>query len=196
MKEFKLAPFGDLSAAAIEAHLGLYKGYVEQTDMVLKYLRSEPVPQAADAALTPRETLSRRLSFERNGARLHELFFEQFEEPGGNDAGTFSTAVSQRFGSFQAWQDDILELGKTRGPGWILTCFESQRDLIENYWVDLHEFGTPAEGAILYVVDLWEHAYWTDYGAKGRDRYMKDLLAHSNWQIPGNRYRQAQPRVA
>ncbi len=196
MREFKLAPFGNLSAASVEAHLGLYKGYVEQTEAVLKQLRDATVPQAATAALTPRETLARRLSFEGNGARLHELFFEQFEAPGEGNNGTFSTAVSQRFGSFQAWQDDILELGKTRGPGWVLTCFEARSGLVDNYWIDLHEFGLPADSAVLYVVDLWEHAYWTDYGAKGRDHYMRDLLAHSNWEISAKRYQEAWRRAA
>jgi Fe-Mn family superoxide dismutase len=196
MREFKLAPFGHLSAAAIEAHLGLYKGYVEQTAAVLKQLRSPAVPPTAAFALTPRETLARRLSFEGNGARLHELFFEQFETPGEGHNDAFSTAMSQRFGSFQAWQDDILELGTTRGPGWILTCFEARSGLIENYWIDLHEFGIPADSSVLYVLDLWEHAYWTDYGAKGRDRYLRDLLEHSNWRICGARYQQAWRRAA
>ncbi len=38
MREFKLAPFGGLSAAAIEAHLELYKGYTEQTTAITKQL--------------------------------------------------------------------------------------------------------------------------------------------------------------
>jgi superoxide dismutase, Fe-Mn family len=196
MREFKIAPFGALSAAAIEAHLALYKGYVEQTDAVQKQLRSEAVAHSTVGALTPRETLARRLSFESNGARLHELFFEQFETPGEGEDRAFSAAVSQRFGSLQAWQDDIFELGKTRGPGWILTCLDTRNDLIDNYWVDLHELGTPADCTVLYVVDLWEHAYWTDYGAKGRDKFMRDLLAHSNWAVAGKRYQQVQRRTA
>jgi Fe-Mn family superoxide dismutase len=195
MREFKLQPFGQLSAAAIEAHLGLYKGYVEQSEGVLKQLRSTAVPQAVSATLTPRETLARRLSFEGNGARLHELFFEQFESPGEGSDPAFSKAVTQRFGSFQAWQDDLLELGKTRGPGWILTCFEARSDHLDNYWIDLHEQGTPADSAVLYVVDLWEHAYWADYGARGRERYMRDLLEHSNWALSGKRYQQALRRA-
>jgi superoxide dismutase, Fe-Mn family len=194
MREFKLAPFGDLSAGAIEAHLGLYKGYVEQTEAVLKQLHGATVPQSVPAALTPRETLSRRLSFEANGARLHELFFEQFETADGGDNHVFSTTVLRRFGSLQAWQEDILELGKTRGPGWILTCIGVQSGLIDNHWIDLHESGVPADSPVLYVVDLWEHAYWADYGAKGRERYMHDLLEHSNWAVAGKRCQQALSR--
>jgi superoxide dismutase, Fe-Mn family len=196
MRAFKLAPFGDLSAAAIEAHLGLYKGYVEQTEAVLKQLHGAAVPQSAAAALTPRETLGRRLSFESNGARLHELFFEQFETSGAGDNQAFSIAVSQRFGSVHAWQEDVLELGKTRGPGWILTCIEVQSGLIDNHWIDLHESGIPADSPVLYVVDLWEHAYWNDYGAKGRDRYIHDLLEHSNWAVAGKRHQQVLGRGA
>jgi superoxide dismutase, Fe-Mn family len=189
MKQFAINPFGALSAPAIKAHLELYKGYVEHTDAVLRQLDT-PSPAPLPAALTPRETLARRLSFEGNGALLHELFFEQLAAPGAGEDPTFSTALAQRYGSFDKWQEDVLELGTTRGPGWVLTCLHRD-SLIENFWIDLHELGTPAGSAVLYAVDLWEHAYWTDYGAKGREKYMRDLLAHSNWAVAGKRHQQA-----
>lgn len=195
MKGFQIAPFGALSAAAIEAHLGLYKGYTEQAAAVLQQLHT-PAVNAAPAVLTPRETLSRRLSFESNGVVLHELFFEQLENPGGGEDKALSAALSQRFGSFYKWQDDILELGKARGPGWVVTCFRQSEPLLENIWIDLHELGHLGDSSILYVVDLWEHAYWTDYGAKGRDKYMHDLFEHSNWSVAGRRYQQALRRAA
>lgn len=189
MREFKLAPFGGLSAASIQAHLELYKGYCEQTAAVRTQLQQE---QSSPAALTSRETLARRLSFEGNGAVLHELFFEQFESPGNGEDPAFTAALLQRFGSFQKWQEDVLELGKTRGPGWILTCCRSEDALIDNFWIDLHELGTPANHTVLHVVDLWEHAYWTDYGAKGRDRYIRDLFRRSDWAVAGRRLKLAQ----
>jgi len=192
MRQFRIEPFGSLSAGAIKAHLELYKGYSDQTDAVLRQLDA-PVATAPPPALTPRETLARRLSFEGNGAILHELFFEQLETPGNGEDPAFSTAVAQRYGSFDRWQEDILELGCSRGPGWVLTCLHRD-SLIENFWIDLHELGAPAGCAILYVVDLWEHAYWTDYGAKGRDKFMQDLFERSNWAIAGKRFQQALAR--
>lgn len=193
MKQYRIEPFGAMSAAAIKAHLELYKGYAEQTDAVLRQLDTPPPPTAPPAALTPRETLARRLSFEGNGRILHELFFEQLEAPSAGEDHVFSTALAQRFGSFDKWQEDVLELGATRGPGWVLTCLHMD-SLIENFWIDLHELGAPAGSAVLYVVDLWEHAYWTDYGAKGREKYMRDLFSHTNWAIAGKRYQQAHHR--
>jgi superoxide dismutase, Fe-Mn family len=194
MKQFRIELFGALSAAAIKAHLELYKGYAEQTDAVLRQLDTPPGPTPLPAAITPRETLARRLSFEGNGALLHELFFEQLEGATSAEDPVFSTAVAQRYGSVEKWQEDVLELGTTRGPGWVLTCLHRD-SLIENFWVDLHELGAPASSAVLYVVDLWEHAYWTDYGSKGREKYMRDLFAHSNWAVAGKRYQQAQRRA-
>jgi Fe-Mn family superoxide dismutase len=193
MKQFRIEPFGGLSAAAIKTHLELYKGYSEQTDAVLRQLDTPPPSTPLPAALTPRETLARRLSFEGNGAILHELFFEQLEGPGKAEDPAFSTAVAQRYGSFDKWQEDVLDLGTARGPGWVLTCLHRD-SLIENFWIDLHELGSPAGSAVLYVVDLWEHAYWTDYGAKGREKYMRDLFAHSNWAVAGTRYQRAHRR--
>ncbi len=50
MRKFKLEPFGALTAAAIQAHLDLYEGYVEQTQAVRKQLNAPP----AAAACGPR----------------------------------------------------------------------------------------------------------------------------------------------
>jgi superoxide dismutase, Fe-Mn family len=194
MRQFKIEPFGALSVPAIKAHLDLYRGYVDETDAVLRQLDTPPPATPFPAALTPRETLARRLSFEGNGAILHELFFEQFETQGGSEDPAFSTAVAERYGSLANWQEDILDLGTTRGPGWVLTCLHRD-SLIENFWIDLHELGAPAGSSVLYAVDLWEHAYWSDYGAKGREKYMRDLFAHSNWAIAGERYQQAHRRA-
>ena len=194
MREFKIAAFGGLSAAAIEAHLALYKGYAEQTAAVVKELAAATAYPATAAVLTPRETLARRLAFEGNGERLHELFFEQLGAPSAPGEGKFNAAVAKRFGSFQRWQDDILELGKTRGPGWVATCLSARG--VENYWIDLHELTTPVDSPILYLVDLWEHAYWTDYGAKGRERFMRDLFANSNWGVVEQRYARALLKAA
>ncbi|MEO6078398.1 MAG: Fe-Mn family superoxide dismutase [Steroidobacteraceae bacterium] len=194
MREFTLAPFGALSAASIKTHLELYKGYAEQTDAVQKQLVA-PLAAQPPSVFTARETLARRLSFEGNGANLHELFFEQFEQPGKGEDPEFSSALQRRFGSFRKWQEDILELGKARGPGWVLTSYRAENASIENFWIDLHELGIPAGSAVLYVVDLWEHAYWLDYGPKGRDKYMGDLFQYSNWAIAARRYQQAQRRT-
>jgi Fe-Mn family superoxide dismutase len=194
MREFRIAAFGGLSSAAIEAHLGLYKGYAEQTAAVVKELQAATGHPPALAVLTPRETLARRLAFEGNGEHLHELFFEQLVTPAAAGEGKFNAAAAKRFGSFQGWQDDILELGKTRGPGWVATCLGAHG--VENYWIDLHELTMPADSPILYLVDLWEHAYWTDYGAKGRERYMRDLFEHSNWAVVEQRYTRALLKAA
>jgi Fe-Mn family superoxide dismutase len=195
MRQFRIEPFGGLSEAAIKAHLELYRGYSEQTDLVLRQLDTPPPPSPLPAALVPRETLARRLSFEGNGAILHELFFEQIEAPASGEDPAFSTAVAQRYGSLEKWQEDILELGTTRGPGWVLTCLYKD-SLIENFWVDLHELGTPAGSTVLYAMDLWEHAYWTDYGSKGRERFMRDVFGRSNWAVAGKRYQQARHGAA
>lgn len=193
MKQFRISPFGSMSAEALKAHLGLYKGYVEQSDAVLKQLNGQAATAPAEV-FTPRETLARRLSFEDNGVILHQLFFEQLEHPGKQKDKDFAAALKPRFGSFQKWQDDVMQLGKTRGPGWVLTCLRADGHLVENYWIDLHELGLPAGSAILHVVDLWEHAYWSDYGAKGREKFMDDIFAHTDWSVAGRRLQQAQRR--
>jgi len=176
-RPFEPALFGKLGAASVNAHLGLYQGYVTQTNAVLESIAQRERLESAHADhLAAPESLARRLSFELNGLVLHELFFEQYLPATHEGSGAFERAACHNFGSVERWKAGVRALSKARGPGWVVTVLDEQRDYLHNLWIALHELYVPAGHRILFALDLWEHAYINDYGVKGRDEYAEAAL--------------------
>jgi Fe-Mn family superoxide dismutase len=177
-KTFEAPLFGRLSAASVDVHLGLYQGYVTQANTVLETMTQRERlegNQVNTLTITP-ESLARRLSFELSGVVLHELFFEQYVQLAHEGSGAFERAACHNFGSVEKWKAGVRALSKTRGPGWVATVLDEQRDYLHNVWISLHELYVPAGHRVVFVLDLWEHAYLTDYGVKGRDDYSEAAL--------------------
>jgi superoxide dismutase, Fe-Mn family len=177
-KPFEMEPFGKLGAASIEAHLGLYQGYVVQTNAVLESMAQfdKVGGELMENPVRPAEGLARRLAFELNGVTLHELFFEQYLKATVADTGAFGRAAEQNFGRMEQWRSSVSALAKTRGPGWVITAFDESRGYLHNFWVDMHHLYVPASLRVIFVLDLWEHAYMPDYGVKGRPEYVDAAL--------------------
>jgi Fe-Mn family superoxide dismutase len=174
-RSFRIAPYAGLSARAHQYHLALYEGYIRQAGTIDSELRRGAACERVERS-RPREALQLRLAFEANGARLHELFFEQFEAPGVVADDTFSSCAEAWFGSRAAWARDVKALGEARGSGWVVTTLDPQSSALHNHWIDLHLLDVPEDRPIVFVLDLWEHAYWLDFGASGRQQYIDAVL--------------------
>src|SRR6187401_2727085 len=72
----------------VHAHLKLYEGYVRNTNLLTDRLKE------AEAGTPEWSEMSRRIGFEVNGMRLHELYFDNLSSQGSIP----STAVSEGVG--------------------------------------------------------------------------------------------------
>jgi Fe-Mn family superoxide dismutase len=182
----------DISRKTLDAHIELYKGYLTQTNAIFAMIAGAEAKAWADQVTRPRESLARRLAFEQNGVKLHELYFEQLDgdkRAQAPAAGSVATeAMDSAFGGFDKWRNDIRALGTTRGVGWVVSSWDPSVEQLANTWVDLHHLGVPAGSRIVYVVDLWEHAFWNDFGAAGRAKYVDSVLDNTDWSVVEERF--------
>src|SRR6185295_19008553 len=107
-----------ISGKTIEEHLGLYAGYVKNFNAI----SSKLVEYAADTEKNAHalSELIRRKSFEFDGMRLHEYYFEQFE--GGPKALDASSALGKEMEKEYKtyFQEYLKAIGNMRGPGWAM----------------------------------------------------------------------------
>jgi Fe-Mn family superoxide dismutase len=184
---FSIPELDGISRKAIETHLGLYAGYVKEANGISAALADHRTHSGTVDAVHARESLARRLAFELSGVRLHELFFEQMsarrsaDRPPANSA--FLRGLTAGYGGFSQWIDDVNVLGATRGPGWVVCYRDKHTGRLDNMWIDLHHLAVPAGQQPVFVLDLWEHAYWDDFGAKGRPAYIEKVLSQTDWSV-------------
>jgi Fe-Mn family superoxide dismutase len=124
--------------------------------------------------------LKRRLGWEFNGMRLHELYFENL---GGAKPLSAFPAVEKKlaatFGSAADWEKDFRAAGTMRGIGWVVLYQDGDR--LMNFWVNEHDVANPAGCAPILVMDVFEHAFMVDYGLKRAD-YVEAFMKNINWE--------------
>lgn len=171
------------SSLMMENHLKLYQGYVTQTNNLLTLL------EKTDLSIAERSELRRRLGWEMSGMRMHELYFENLgTHEISNEA--FKVALISQFGSLQNWQQAFEAIGTMRGIGWAVLYWDSQSSRFIHAWVGEHDVGQLPSCTPLLVMDVWEHAYMTDYQID-RARYIQNFIKEINWSVVQERWIEA-----
>lgn len=174
-----LVGMAGFSETLLKNHFTLYQGYVTNTSKVLDTL--DAMLKDGKTAVPEFAELKRRLGWEFNGMRLHELYFENLGGKTGIDQnGKLAQKLTEAFGSLAAWEKDFRAVGAMRGIGWAaLYCDCSGKKLI-NFWINEHDVSHPAGCTPLLIMDVFEHAYMLDYGLKRAD-YIESFFKNINW---------------
>lgn len=170
------------SDGLIETHLALYEGYVSNVNKLKEMLvdLSKDVPQYSE--------MKRRLGWEWNGMRLHEYYFENLGGDGKiNAEGELFQALVGEFGSYEKWKEDFVGTGKMRGIGWAVLYKDRQSGNLINFWINEHDTGHPAGESPILVMDVFEHAYFMDYG-KDKPKYIESFFANVDWRRVEERF--------
>jgi superoxide dismutase, Fe-Mn family len=101
-----------------------------------------------------------------NSMVLHELFFNGLgdqSEPG----PALRDALVRDFGSFDRWRSQFIAMGKALGggSGWVLLTWSPRDRKLVNQWAADH-CHTLAGGVPILALDMYEHSYHIDFGAK------------------------------
>lgn len=188
-KEFNLPELPGLSKEQIDAHLGLYKGYVTHVNLLRQQIKDLTEADAEKYAYAIMET-RRRLGFEFNGMRMHEYYFTQFE--GGAKELTpdskFAEAVSEKYGSFEDFIKHFTQVGMSRGIGWTILYADPDGDTVHTAWVTDHELGQFGGLPVILAMDMWEHAFMVDYLPSEKRTYIEAFLNNLNWSVAEERF--------
>jgi superoxide dismutase, Fe-Mn family len=167
------------SKTLLENHFTLYQGYVKQTNGIVASL--DEAAKAGTLGTPAASELRRRFGWEFNGMRLHELYFENL---GGKDPLPKDSKVAQKivasFGSLEAWEKDFRAAGAMRGIGWTALVLDTWSNRLFNTWINEHDVGALAACPIILIMDVFEHAFLTDYGIKRAD-YIEAFMKAINW---------------
>ena len=162
------------------------------TDKLIRETLSAALARGGDFGPEVAE-LKRRWSFEANGVRLHEYYFEALKsgQPGLGEGSDLTKDLKRQFGGFASWRKEFAAVGKLRGIGWaVLSCDPRTGDLV-NVWITSHEDGHPVGFAPLLVLDVWEHAYMVDWAAGGRAEYVDAFFKNVDWARVERRHHDA-----
>jgi superoxide dismutase, Fe-Mn family len=182
-KKWDLSGLQGISDATLEMHFGLYEGYVKNTNLLNERLAEIREAGKAVGADPSYAELVRRLGFEYNGMRLHELYFDNMSKrPTEIGNGRLYNALGEAYGGFDAWKKDFMAVGGMRGVGWAIAYCDTTNGQITNHWISDHENGNLAGFVPIVVLDVWEHAFIKDYKPAERGKYIEAFFANLDWK--------------
>jgi Fe-Mn family superoxide dismutase len=129
---------------------------------------------------------------------LHEIYFDSLGGEG-NDTPSgrleppaeLAGAIERDFGSVAAWHTEFTSMAKALagGSGWAILAWSERFGRLVNQWAADHSQALSGATPVL-AVDMYEHAYHLDFGAKAGP-YVDQVMANLNWRRIGARYRVA-----
>ena len=183
-QKFDIPKLNGISEKQIEAHLGLYAGYVKHVNLIREKIQELKGNDYVVAELR------RRFTFEFDGMRMHEYYFESFEKGAkvANQNSELVKALSEKYGSWDGFIEHFKEVGKSRGVGWTVLYWDPQAQTPHVAWTSDHEIGTLAGLPILLAMDMWEHAFMVDYLPAEKGKYIDAFLNNTNWSVVEKRF--------
>ncbi|MBI3418792.1 MAG: superoxide dismutase [Proteobacteria bacterium] len=161
-----------------------YGGAVKRLNMIAEQLAS------LDWAAAPGFTvngLKREELIANNSMLLHELFFDGL---GGESEpkGDLTVALTRDFGGYAPWRSQFMAIGKALGggSGWVLLTYDPRDKRLVNTWAADHTM-TLAGGKPILALDMYEHAYHMDYGAKAAS-YVDAFMNAIRWENAASLY--------
>jgi Fe-Mn family superoxide dismutase len=148
---------------------------------------------ALDPATAPGFTingLKREELIAWNSMILHELYFAGLGAPS-RPGAALAAAMERDFGSDARWRTEFSNLGKALGggSGWVLLMWSHRDQCLVNQWAADHTM-TLAGATPILALDMYEHAYAIDYGAKA-GAYVDAFMATVNWTSADQRLAKA-----
>lgn len=114
--------------------------------------------------------------FQFAGAKLHTLFFEQFQESitPNSPTGAAKLFIEKHFGDYGTFKAGFTQKAlEIQGSGWAYLSSNGAIKTIPNHKL---------VSDVVLIIDMWEHSYIIDYGSD-KEEYLKKMWSIINWDI-------------
>lgn len=168
-----------LTLKMLQEHFKLYEGYVKKTNEIQTKLEAADKSEA-NGVFSYIGELKRQETFAVNGMKLHEVYFGHLGGDG-EQKGKLVEMIEKDFGSLENWKIDMIATGLA-ARGWAILAFDYKDSRLHNYGSDAHNVGAVWGAIPLIVLDVYEHAYFMDYGVNRKD-YINSFFKNLDWNF-------------
>ncbi|WP_070398437.1 Fe-Mn family superoxide dismutase [Hydrogenophaga sp. PML113] len=169
----------------VSHHANNYTGAVKRLGAIRQQLTQLDWPTAPVFVING---LKREELIAANSAWLHELYFDSLGGDGALLESGLAVALAREFGSTDRWRAEFTALAKAMGggSGWALLSWSSREARLITHWAADHTH-LLAGATPLLALDMYEHAYHMDFGAKAA-AYVDVFMQNIRWGAVMQRY--------
>jgi Fe-Mn family superoxide dismutase len=170
-----------VSRKQFDDHITLYNGYVKMTNETDKTLATNPEYSTASATGGHYRGWKKTETYAINGVILHELYFQNLGSETTQPGEKMQALVDKWFGGFDKWKESLIACAMS-ARGWCILAYEQRTATCRNILLDLHDEGHITSAFPILILDMYEHAYFLDYGTD-KATYINRFLANIPWDV-------------
>lgn len=161
-------------------------GYVNKRNEIEEKLKLSD-KKSANVNYSDYRSLKIEESFNASGMILHEIYWQVLGGDGKIDKNLEVVKnIVKDFASLELWKEDFIANLKS-ARGWAVLAYDFFDRKLHNYICDFHNQGVIWGAIPLMAIDVWEHAYYRDYGPD-RIKYIEGILSIINWKQVNENY--------
>jgi len=163
-------------------HDKLYVGYVNKINEVWEKIGAlrKSGTYEGNATYSELRALKESETFALNGVYLHEWYFDVLGGAGNSaEAPELSKALIEKWGSVEEAIKYLSACGMA-ARGWAVLAWDIKQQKLMQFNSDSHNQGGIWGAIPVIVLDVYEHAYFIDYGSD-RKKYIEDYWKNFNW---------------
>jgi len=164
-------------------HDKLYVGYVKKLNELAEKFKAYVDAgnfEEANATYSDLRSMKDAETFATNGVYLHEWYFDVLGGAGDwQVAPELTKALEEKWGSIEK-AVAYMSACAMAARGWMVICWDTRVGKLKQYNADAHAQGGVWGCLPIIVLDVYEHAYFIDYGSD-RKSYIEAYWKNFNW---------------
>lgn len=182
---FDFRSVNGISTKQLEEHYKLYVGYVNTLNKIWNIPYIPENYTDSNSTYSNMRSLKLGETYSLDGVKLHQLYFENMT--GGNNTpyGPLLNAIIDQFSSYDKFISYLTNVGLSM-RGWAVLSIDSIDNKFHIIGSDLHDTGAVWLSYPLLVMDLYEHAYFMDFGTD-KKKYIATFIKNINWGVLNSR---------
>lgn len=185
-KQFDFYGVYGLSENQLRQHEKLYDGYVTKLNLVRSILSEDNNYEDSNSTFSKMRSLKLAESFSLNSVKLHELYFENIIGADNRVYQPIIDSIIEYFGSIDDFFRRFIAVGMSM-RGWAVLVWDPFDEGLHIIGQDGHDEGSTITTIPLLVLDVYEHAYFIDFGIEKKD-YIETFIRNINWKIVNDRF--------
>lgn len=177
-KVYRTAALG-ISRETHDAHLGLWQGYARKTNEIRRLLQEPEAVQGPNQIYSPMRALKTDYAFALGGYVNHAVYFDNLGSFDQRPMGTAAVFMDLWHGGFEQWKEEMIAVGMA-SRGWVYWAYDTKEATTTVFAGDSQSTYPMWNQVLMVALDVYEHAYFLDFGADRRG-YLETCLRCLDW---------------
>lgn len=183
---FDFKSVNGISKKQLDEHYKLYSGYVSKLNEIwnIPYIPGNYTD--SNATYSKMRSLKLGETYALNGVKLHNLYFENMTGGSNIPYGPIFNAITNQFATYDDFISYLTNVGLSM-RGWVVLSIDLVDNKLHIIGSDSHDTGAVWQSFPLLVMDVYEHAYFMDFGTD-KKKYISTFIENINWSILNDRF--------